>query len=282
MVETSSEAVSTLAHRCWRTLDTIHVPVYFVPETTAAYAELGIRPRAGYFVSRSAAMGAVSPEVTIATFYVFSPDLVRHVMRGCWELASPEQVQQARRHGVGQALHRALGDPDVTEAVELARELCEGFEPHGRALYAAHAALPWPDEPLLALWHAATLVREHRGDAHMAALLLSGLDPVESLITDGIASGRTAFFRQTRGWSEEEWAAGEQRLRERGILAADGTVTDVGQRRREHIEQRTAHATEPAWRRFGVDRAARLLELTRPLARTIADGDLLPNSLTRR
>ncbi len=270
-----------LAERCWRVLETIHVAVYFAPEPTAAYAELGIRPRAGYFVSRSAAMGAVSPEVTIAAFYVFAPGLVRHVMRGCWELATPERVQEARRHGIGHALHRTLGDPDVTEAVDLARELCAGFEPHGRALYAGHAALPWPEDPLLALWHAATLVREHRGDAHMAALLLSGVDPVESLITGGIASDRTTFFQQTRGWSEEEWAAGEGRLREGGLLAADGTMTEVGQRRRDHIEQRTAHATEPAWVRFGEERAARLLELTRPLARTIADSDLLPEPLRR-
>lgn len=274
--------LSTLAHRCWRVLDTIHVPVYFAPETTVAYGELGIRPRAGYFVSRSAAMGAVSPEVTIATFYVFAPDLVRHVMAGCWELAGPEQVTEARRRGIGQALHRALGDPDVTEAVGLARELCQGLEPHGRALYAAHAALPWPEEPLMALWHAATLVREHRGDAHMAALLLLGLDPVESLVTGGITSGRTEFFQQTRGWSEEQWAAGEDRLRERGLLAAEGKLTDAGTELREHIEQRTAQATAAAWQRFGADRAARLLELTSPLARTVADSDLLPDSLRRR
>lgn len=277
------DELSTLADRCWRVLDTIHVPVYFAPEPTAAYGELGIRPRAGYFVSRSAAMGAVSPEVTIATFYVFAPELVRHVMRGCWESAGPDQVTEARRRGVGQALHRVLGDPDVTEAVQLARELCAGLEPHGRALYAAHAALPWPeDDPLLVLWHAATLVREHRGDAHMAALLLSGLDPVESLVTGGVTSGRTEFFQQTRGWSEEQWAAGEARLRERDLLAADGTLTDAGTGLREDIEQRTAEATAAAWQRFGAERAARLLELTRPLAQTVAASDLLPEQLRRR
>lgn len=276
------EALPKLAERCWRALETIHVPVYFAPEPSAEYAELGIRPRAGYFVSRSAAMGAVSPEVTTATFYVFAPNLVRHVMRGCWQLATPERVQEARRHGIGRALRRTLGDPDVTEAVELARSLCDSFEPHGRALYAAHAALPWPEEPLLALWHAATLVREHRGDAHMAALLLSGLDPVESLITGGITSGRTTFFKETRGWSEEEWAAGEARLRDRGLLAAGGTLSEAGGALRADVEARTAQATVDAWQRLGADRAARLHELTLPLARTIADSDLLPDALRRR
>ncbi|CAN5318055.1 hypothetical protein BH20ACT5_BH20ACT5_22720 [soil metagenome] len=274
--------LSELSKRCWAALETIHVPVYFASEPTAAYTELGIKPRAGYFVSRSSAMGAVSPEVTIATFYVFAPSLVRHVMTGCWDLVSPEQVQTARRQGVGQALHRVLGDPEVGEAAGLARELCEGLEPHGRALYAAHAALSWPEQPLLALWHAATLVREHRGDAHMAALLLSGLDPVESLVTGGITSGRTAFFRQTRGWTDEEWAAGEVRLRERGLLAGEGTLTGAGQALRDELEQRTARAGEAAWDRFGTDRATRLLELTRPLAKTVAGSDLLPAELRRR
>ncbi len=271
--------ISRLAHRCWRALDTIHVPVYFAPEPTAAYTELGIRARAGYFVSRSAAMGAVSPEVTIATFYVFAPGLVRHVMTGCWEQVTPDQIQEARRRGTGQALHRVLGDPDVTEALELARDLCAEFEPHGRALYAAHAALPWPEDPLLALWHAASLVREHRGDTHMAALLLGGLDPVESLITGGITSGRTVFFRQSRGWSEEEWAAGEERLRARGLLAPDGTLTDAGTALRTDIETRTVGATVGSWQRFGAERAARLHELTAPLAAAVVDSDLLPDVL---
>lgn len=276
------EDISKLAQRCWRALETIHVSAYFAPEPTAAYGELGIRPRAGYFVSRSAAMGAVSPEVTIATFYVFAPNLVRHVMRGCWEQASPERVQEARRGGTGAALHRVLGDPDVSETVELARALCDGFEPHGRSLYAAHAALPWPEDPVLALWHAATLVREHRGDAHMGALLLFGVDPVESLVTGGITSGRTAFFKETRGWSEEEWAAGEVRLRERGLLAEAGALTDAGGALRADIEEHTATATAAAWERFGTERAARLHELTLPLARTIADSDVLPDALRRR
>ncbi len=275
------EDISRLAQRCWRALETIHVSVYFAPEPTAAYAELGIRPRAGYFVSRSAAMGAISPEVTIASFYVFAPKLVRHVMRGCWEQAAPERVQDARRQGLGAALHRLLGDPDVGEAVELARTLCDGLEPQGRSLYAGHAGLPWPEDPLVALWHAATLVREHRGDAHMAALLLFGLDPVESLVTSGITSGRTTFFKETRGWSEEEWAAGEGRLRERGLLAADGTLTGAGNALRADVEERTAQASAAAWQRFGQAPAARLHELTLPLARTIADSGLLPDALRR-
>lgn len=273
--------ISRLAHRCWRALDTIHVPVYFAPEPTAAYTELGIRARAGYFVSRSAAMGAVSPEVTIATFYVFAPGLVRHVMTGCWEQVTPDQIQEARRRGTGQALHRVLGDPDVTEALELARDLCAEFEPHGRALYAAHAALPWPEDPLLALWHAATLVREHRGDAHMAALLLAGVHPVEALCADAAVTGRWEFLSTTRGWSAEEWQAAEQRLRDRGLVCEDRTLTPVGTTWREQIEQRTQAAAVPAFEEFGAQRSARLYDLVRPLAKAVMTSGLLPAMLRR-
>ncbi len=271
-----------VAERCWRALDTVHVTVYFAPEPTAEYAELGIRARAGYFLSRSAAMGAVSPEVTIATFYVFAPGLVRHVMRGCWDEVTPEAVTAARQQGVAAALHRVVGDPDVTEAVELGKQLCAGFEPQGRALYAGHAALAWPEESLVALWHVGSLVREFRGDAHMAALMLHGLDPVEALVLDAQVGGRAEFLKATRGWSADEWSDGGRRLVERGLLEPDGTLTEAGGTLRGMVDTQTRRASAVAWQRFGAERTARLRDLVRPLARQVADSDVLPEALRRR
>lgn len=280
--QNSADPLAALAHKCWATLETLHVVAYFAAEPASAYGELGLRGRTGYFASRSAAMGPVSPEVTVATFYVFAPALVRHVMVGVWDLASPEQVLAARHRGVGQALHRLLGDVDVTEAAALARSACEGLSPQGRALYAAHAALPWPDDPMLALWHAGTLLREHRGDGHVAAMLLAGLDPVEATITGGLAAGTTGFLRATRGWSEQEWSAGEARLRERGLLDGAGQLTEQGGRMRTDLEARTATAARAGWAHLGGTGATRLLELTRPLRRAITDSDLMPAELRAR
>lgn len=281
---TDAASLPELAQRCWRVLDTVHVPVYFVPETSRNYGELGIKPRAGYFVSRSAAMGAVSPEVTIATFYVFAPGLVRHVMAGCWDTVTPAQLLDARHRGIVEALRPVLAghDDEIAEAAELGRALCDGLRPHGRALYAAHAALPWPRDPLLGLWHAATLIREHRGDAHMAALLLAGVEPVEALVADAAVTGRWDFLTTTRGWSAEEWADAEQRLRDHGLVFTDRTLTPAGTAWREQIEERTRAAAVPAFEAFGLERTARLHDLVRPLAKAVVGSGLLPDMLRHR
>ncbi|GAC1330193.1 MAG: hypothetical protein NVSMB13_18140 [Mycobacteriales bacterium] len=271
-----------LARRCWGTLETLHVVAYFAPEPAAAYEELGLRGRGGYFASRSAPMGAVAADVTVATFYVFSPALVAEHMPGAWAKASPQQVLDARHRGVAAALQRLLGKPDVTEALALARTACAALRPHGRALYAGHAALDWPADPLLALWHAASLLREHRGDAHVAALLLAGLDPVEALVTSGLTNGRTAFFKATRGWTEQDWAAAETRLRERGLLDADGALTPAGAGLRAAVEAQTDTAAELGWLALGAAGATRLLELVRPLRTTLVESGVFPASLFPR
>lgn len=59
-----------------RGFEVYHGMIYFVPEAAAAYAELGITGRMGYFASRASAMGAVGPETVISTFFNFNPDLV--------------------------------------------------------------------------------------------------------------------------------------------------------------------------------------------------------------
>src|SRR5664280_2916246 len=145
--------------------------------------------------------------------------------------------------GVTEALHRVLGEPDIGEALELARTACAGLTAPGRPLYAGHAALPWPTDELLALWHAASLLREHRGDGHVATLLQAGLDPVEAIVTGGLMAGTTGFMRTSRGWTDAEWAAGEDRLRERGLLGPDG-LTAAGTALRRDLETSTDRAAE--------------------------------------
>jgi len=174
-----------------------------------------------------------------------------------------------------------LGEPDIGEALELARTACAGLTAPGRPLYAGHAALPWPTDELLALWHAASLLREHRGDGHVATLLQAGLDPVEAIVTGGLMAGTTGFMRTSRGWTDAEWAAGEDRLRERGLLGPDG-LTAAGTALRRDLETSTDRAAEIGWRHLGADGAARLLELVRPLRRTLLEGDVFPPELLAR
>src|SRR5258708_29431334 len=134
----------------------------------------------GYFGSGAAALGPVSANIVAATFYNFPPRMVARAIPDAWRLASPEQILAARYASADAALRRLLGDQiassEIAEAARLARTAAEGCEVAGRPLFPAHAALPWPDVPHLALWHAATLLPEYRGDRHVASLLAGGAD----------------------------------------------------------------------------------------------------------
>lgn len=271
------ETVERVGVKCFRNLEVLHTVAYFAAEPIAAYRELGLRGRQGYFASRSAPMGAVPAEVCEATFYVFSPALVRDALPHAWEVAGVEAVLEARRTSVSAALHRALPEagtsPEVAEALDLARTACAALSAPGRSLYAGHAALPWPEEPLLALWHAAALLREHRGDGHVAVLLLAGLDPVEAIITAGLATGSTAFMKASRGWTEQQWADGEERLRSRGLLDGDGALTEAGSALRGEVERQTSAASVVGWQALGAEGCARLLELVKPLREQLLGSD---------
>src|ERR1700722_19255279 len=164
----------TVARQMLRTLEPYHALVYFLPEAESSYVALGLRAgRMCYFAPRAAPMGAVPPEVVIATFFGFQPDLIRAVIPEAWSLASPEAILEARLAVVDAGLCRILGpdalcSPEIAEAATLVRRASEGCELVGRPLYAGHAALPWPGVPHLDLWHGVTLLREFRGDAHNA------------------------------------------------------------------------------------------------------------------
>jgi hypothetical protein len=271
--------LTAVSRKAWGDLETLHVVGYFAPEVTKQYVDLGLEPGLAYFPARAAAMGPVGAGVTVATFYVFAPWLVQAALPSAWEITTPEEVVRARRAGVAAALERVLGTPDVSEALGIARDVCEGLGAQGRPLYAAHADLPWPEDDLLALWHASTLIREHRGDGHVAVLQHAGLGPVEATVLGGLYSGTARFLRRTRGWSDVEYGAAVVRLREDGWLDDAGELTGEGHSRRQEIEDDTDRLALEGWSRVGADRTARLHELVKPLRETVARSDVLPRSL---
>lgn len=270
---------TTTVRKLWRRLEPCHAFIYFAPEASLNYAGLGLNGQDGYFASRSAAMGAVGAEVVIATFFNFKPQLVRDALPKAWEITTPAAVLEARLDGADKALRRMLGDdishPDLAEAASLAHKAAETGDPSGRPIFAAHAALPWPDEPHLELFHAITLLREHRGDAHVAALTLAGYDAVEALVTH-LASGEIALpaslLQATRGWTDEEWAAGQERLRQRGHLDEAGglTLTEAGLESRNRVEDLTDAASLPPWTALTDHEADRLRDISAPFSKTIA------------
>ena len=271
-----TEMTPQLARQAWGALETLHVVGYFAPQVQEAYDQFGVRAtRAGYVAARASALGPADPQLVVATFYVFSPSLVAGAVPAVWEAAEPAVWAAARARGVAASLHQVLGEPDVTEAVELAREACVGLGAAGRPLYAAWSTVGWPEDPLLQLWHAGLLVREHRGGGHVAALLAAGLDPVEALASYGLASASTDFVRTTRGWTAEEWAAGVARLRARGLVDDDG-LTAEGTALRAQVESTTDALAVDGWAHLGVEGTRRLVELVTPLRERVLDSGLLP------
>jgi hypothetical protein len=280
--EATAGGGSGMARRMWQALETLHMTVYFNPEPRDAYRRAGLRGGwMGYFASRSAAMGPVPAEVVMATFYNFHPRMVRRAIPDAWGFASPAEVLAARFEGVDAALRRLLGGwvegPEVAEATRLIRLAMEGQHPSGRPLFAAHAALPWPEEPHLALWHGATLYREFRGDGHVACLLADGIDGLEAhVLAAGAGQLPGSVLREYRGWSEEEWDAAVERLRDRGWVEGDGSLTEAGRVAREVREQRTDELSMGPWRRLGPAGCARLLELLDTPVKLIVEGGGVP------
>jgi hypothetical protein len=287
-----SEELVRWGRRAWGALETVHVPGYFSPESREEYKAIGLHPSLAYFPVRAAALGTAPAEVVEATFYVFSPELVRRIVPRCWDSVTPEQVLDARHRVNARTLHRLLdavvaaeGVDALDEAVELARRACEGLAAPGRPLYAGHAALPWPADPMLQLWHAATLLREHRGDGHVAALVAYGLGPIEAMLTSLLAGSAVTetFLRRSRAWTDEQWDAARCGLVDRGLvesLRAEGAddayqLTATGRALREAVEAATDHAALGAWEHLGLDGTRRLATLVRPLSTAVVRSGAL-------
>jgi hypothetical protein len=236
-----------------------------------------------YFAGRSAPMGAVGSGVVAATFYNFSPGLVAHCIPRAWELASPDTVISARLAAVDAALTRLLGpdiiaSPDMATMATLTREAASACRAEGRPLYAGHADLDWPAAPHLVMWHALSLLREHRGDGHIWALGAAGLSGIEALVTH-TATGQgfvPEFARRSRGWSQQEWDLASGALAERGLLDGDGALTSAGRALRTRVEDETDRLAAPPWRHLGEGRTADVVRIGQAMTRAVTAAGAFP------
>ncbi|RAJ69032.1 hypothetical protein K378_01921 [Streptomyces sp. Amel2xB2] len=273
--------------RCHNMINPLHSAVYFSPALAKELAPYGIEdPSAVYFAGRAAPLGAAGAGTVTATFYNFSHSLVARFVPAVWESASPATVLAARLRAVDAMLRELLGEealssPEMTEAAQLAMAAADACTRPGRPLYAANADLPIPDAPHLAYWHAATMLREHRGDAHIAVLLSAGLDPLEALVSH-TASGRgmaPKWVLSTRGYNKQDWAAAQERLRERGLLDAEGELTAEGTELRKELEHATDRLDGAPYEHLGEAGVARLTELAGGFAASAAKAGAFPEDL---
>lgn len=268
------------ARKTWRTPEPLHAMVYFVPEAAEAYDRLGIEGTAGYFASRAAPMGAVAADVVVSTFFNFNPELVRAAIPQAWKVAAPSALVAARLDAVDAAFRRVLGDAvlssaEMRRAAVLARRAAEAaaLNAEGRPLAAGHAEVAWPTVPHLDLWHAQSILREFRGDGHVALLVAQGLSGPEALVTHAATGEVPAeVLRTTRGWSREAWDAAAEALRDRGWLQKGDELrfTEWGTAQRRAIEVATDTLAARPYDALGDEGCAELRALTRPWSTVFA------------
>jgi 3-hydroxyisobutyrate dehydrogenase len=271
-----------LGRQLWQCYELIHDLTYFSPHSISQARALGFKGYwMGYFGFRAAALGPVGPAPVHALFYGFSPRRVHRALPDAWQYGTPAQALAAREAAVDSALVE-LFDPDsdeLAEAAELAWQAAQGADITGRALAAANQALARPKLRHVALWQATTVLREHRGDGHVAVLVSRQLDPIEAHLLK-CATGETdeAQLRMARGFDDAEWAAGRTRLIRRQLIDASGRLTDRGNAEHRAVEAATDLAAVQPWQALGAPASRRLLTLLEPMAEKVRRSGLIPQA----
>lgn len=268
-----------LARRFFDRLEPVHGVTYFAPESRAALDALGYRGFwMGYFAARSAPLGIVPAAVVAATFYNFTTERVSKALPAVWDKASPATLLQARSDSAVAALRRSgVTDSEATRlAAELTAKAARTAPLDGRPLYAANWALPWPEDPIAKLWHAVTLLREQRGDSHIAVLVAEGISGRQSNVLHA-AAGRVPreMIMRSRDYDDEQWAGYVEQLRSRGFLDGAGELTDAGRNIKQAIEDRTDALALGALDALTDEEITTLFRVLTPITRlVVAAGDV--------
>lgn len=270
---------TTVARRLFDRIEPVHAVTYFAPEARAALDGLGYRGFwMGYFAARSAPLGPVAPEVVAAAFYNFAPWRIAKALPAAWEIASPTTALRARQDSATAALRRyGCTDPDaIAEAATLLSAVARTAPSEGRPLFAANLALPWPEEPLAQLWHAATLLREQRGDGHIAALTVFGISGRQSNVLHAAADRvPKEMIMRSRDYDEQQWHHHAGELTDRGLLDDAGALTPAGTALKAQIEETTDRLALQAFEVLDDAELDTLFGVLTPLTRlVVAAGDV--------
>ena len=263
----------SMARRLFQLVEPIAVVTYMADEPTEAVMALGLPTMwDAYFAGRAAPLGRDVPAAVVhALFYNFADgEVARHIPR-VWDMVTPEDASAARQEGSVAALRRILGDladtPGVARAADLLTKAGTSAPTEGRALYAAVRTLPLPTEPVARLWHGANLLREHRGDGHVAALLTVGIGGTEAHVLHALSEGMPPEkFGRVSHLPRAQLAAVVDGMRGRGLVGADGWLTAAGRQAKEQVESLTDQLAAPAYDTLGPDELDQLVEDLEPLA----------------
>ena len=260
-------------------IEPIHATTYFAKDIHSRLADLGLDPRTnGYFASRAAVFGRAGTGLVASTFFNFNPWAVGMFVPACWDTASPQDVLAARAAG-WQAMWDGIGaDVDLAEVTQLAAAARGACDLAGRPLAGANADVPLPDAPFAALMQHLAVVREHRGDGHIAVLVQHGLQPVEVLALYAAWQGKVSrrFLQASRAWDDAAWGAAEASLAARGWVDGEGTLTEAGIAARNDLEADTDRLASAPYAALGEADSRRFFDLLLPIAQAIDTGGIFP------
>jgi len=284
------------ARAMWTLFEPVHAVIYFAPEARGAFEDAGLRGFwRGYFAGRAAPLGPTGPAVVTASFFNFAPAFVARAIPAVWDLISPEDALRIRLAGADAALRGLLAgrEAEAELAANLLWQAIGELDFSGRVLAAANAALAVPggdlssgesssgesssgesssgeSSSLARLWQAATLLREHRGDGHFAALAAADIDGCQAVVLRSCMDLRREDLQPVRGWTDEAWDNALAGLADRGWVGADGRLTSAGQAAHDAVENATDWAAARPWARLGADATAELAGVLTPLAKACA------------
>ena len=274
--------MNTVARRMFELVEPIGAIPYTADEPNEAMFALGFTNYWDtYFAGRAAPLGLTPAEVVDALFYNFAPgEVARHIPK-VWRTTTPEAAIAARQMGCVKALRRILGDrvdaAAFARAAELLIKAATSAPFEGRPMYAALRRLPVPDDAVGRLFHAASLLREHRGDGHIAALMTEGVGGLEAHVLFALDMDMPAEkFGRIHHLPEAQIAAVIDGMRHRGLIGEDGWLSKQGRAAKQRVEALTDDLAATPYQSLEpeeLDELMTTLEQLAPLLRAAQDSD---------
>jgi len=264
--------MNSTARRMFDLVEPIGVIPYAANEPNEAMFALGFTNYWDtYFAGRAAPLGLATAEVVDALFYNFAPgEVARHIPK-VWRTTTPEAAIAARQRGCVKALRRILGDrvdsPSFARAVELLIKAATSAPSEGRPMYAALRALPMPDDVVAGFFHAASLLREHRGDGHIAALMVEGVGGLEAHVLVALDMDMPAEkFGRICHLPAAQLAAVIDGMGARGLIRDDGRLSELGRAVKQRVEALTDDLAAKPYECLQPDELDELMTTLEPLA----------------
>ena len=275
----SGPPTATPARRLRDAIEPIAMVHVHSAEALEQYEALGLDRTSGYVLGRAGTLGLPPATLVVAAFGVFEPETLTGIYEGALTVTTVPEVLAAKQAGAVRCLHRVLGAPtrETEQVVTVLRAGLAEAPLLGKPLFAGHTALDWPGDAWGRLWHATNLLREFRGDAHLAALLAHGIGALESnLLTEAYLGMRLPEYTRTRSWSDADIAAARDDLVDRVLLTPDGALTRRGAALRRDIEDATEATLDPVLE--GMEHALDVVvERCSGWSRALRDGGAFPD-----